>query len=359
MICFPSASIFQLRSHVNALTLASSSKPEPSAATMLQHTMTKRKTLIIACFGIALGLCIGTVLKNYRALEIVKRCSLRPTNLKTPNEIIGLNDEDTIQNSQRNLVFVGVMTAKSFIEGRARAVYDTWGKEVPGRIAFFSSEGSYSEELPVVGLKNVDDRYPPQKKSFMMLYYMYEHYIDRFEWFIRADDDVYIEPDKLERFLRSIDSSKPQFIGQAGKGNSEEFGLLSLEFDENFCMGGPGVILSSETLRRVAPHIPTCLKNLYSTHEDVEVGRCVQKFAGIPCTWNYEVGIPTYFTCCHLYSFFFGFTDAVHLASQFEWTQRLHGQAKTQRDPQCHHAAPDQAGAAHVPPALVCAGTQG
>lgn len=38
--------------------------------------------------------------------------------------------------------------------------------------------------------------------------------------------------------------------GQAGKGNSEEFGLLSLEFDENFCMGGPGVILSSETLRR-------------------------------------------------------------------------------------------------------------
>lgn len=78
-------------------------------------------------------------------------------------------------------------------------------------------------------------------------------------------------------------------VGQAGRGNSEEFGLLSLEFDENFCMGGPGVIMSRETLRRVAPHIPTCLKNLYSTHEDVEVGRCVQKFAGIPCTWNYEV----------------------------------------------------------------------
>lgn len=54
-------------------------------------------------------------------------------------------------------------------------------------------------------------------------------------------------------------------------------------------MGGPGVIMSRETLRRVAPHIPTCLKNLYSTHEDVEIGRCVQKFAGIPCTWNYEV----------------------------------------------------------------------
>lgn len=68
--------------------------------------------------------------------------------------------------------------------------------------------------LPVVGLTGVDDRYPPQKKSFMMLHYMYEHFIDKFEWFLRADDDVFIKPDKLEKFLRRIDSSKAQFIGE-------------------------------------------------------------------------------------------------------------------------------------------------
>lgn len=38
--------------------------------------------------------------------------------------------------------------------------------------------------------------------------------------------------------------------GQAGRGNNEEFGLLSLEFDENFCMGGPGILLSRETLKK-------------------------------------------------------------------------------------------------------------
>lgn len=69
----------------------------------------------------------------------------------------------------------------------------------------------------------------------------------------------------------------------------EEFGLLSLEYDENYCMGGPGMIFSHVTLSRVAPHVKDCLKNLYTTHEDVELGRCVQKFAGIPCTWSYEV----------------------------------------------------------------------
>lgn len=59
-----------------------------------------------------------------------------------PLEIINLTAEETPANSQRTLVFVGVMTSKDFLETRAKAVYNTWGKSVPGRIAFFSSEGS-------------------------------------------------------------------------------------------------------------------------------------------------------------------------------------------------------------------------
>lgn len=78
------------------------------------------------------------------------------------------------------------------------------------------------------------------------------------------------------------------FSGQTGRGNNEEFGLLSLDDDENFCMGGPGVIFSRETLRRIAPHLNECYERLYTTHEDVELGRCVRKYAGISCTWSYE-----------------------------------------------------------------------
>lgn len=77
----------------------------------------------------------------------------------------------------------------------------------------FINPSTYAD-LPVVALNGVDDRYPPQKKSFMMLHYMYEHFIDKFEWFLRADDDVFIKPDKLEKFLRRVDSTKAQFIGK-------------------------------------------------------------------------------------------------------------------------------------------------
>ena len=48
----------------------------------------------------------------------------------------------------------------------------------------------------------------------------------------------------------------------------EEFGLLSLEYDENYCMGGPGMVLSHTTLSKVAPHVKDCLRNLYTTHEE-------------------------------------------------------------------------------------------
>lgn len=204
-----------------------------------------------------------------------------------------INEEARRTGNSKSLLFVGVMTAQKYMETRAAAVYQTWGKEVPGKIAFFSSATSTHPvncpELPLVRLKGVDDSYPPQKKSFVMLQYMWENYGNDYEWFLRADDDVYIRPDKLEKFLRSVNSSRPHFIGQAGRGNQEEFGLLSLEYDENFCMGGPGIIFSRETLKKVAPRVKYCLQNLYTTHEDVELGRCVQKFANIPCTWSYEV----------------------------------------------------------------------
>ncbi|KAH7961166.1 hypothetical protein HPB52_004345 [Rhipicephalus sanguineus] len=190
------------------------------------------------------------------------------------------------------LLFVGVMTAEKYLSTRALAIQRTWGKALSGRLAFFSSGSSHwdgEEKLPLVALRGVDDSYPPQKKSFLMLKYMHDHYIDQYEWFMRCDDDVYVHVERLERFLRSVNSSKPQYIGQAGLGNKEEFGQLSLEPDENFCMGGPGVLFSRETLRRLVPHISTCLKHLYSTHEDVEVGRCVRRHVGIPCTWSYEM----------------------------------------------------------------------
>ncbi|XP_048359174.1 chondroitin sulfate synthase 3 [Sphaerodactylus townsendi] len=196
----------------------------------------------------------------------------------------------------RHFLYVGVMTAQKYLSSRALAAQRTWASSIAGRVEFFSSQGSVSppalpgeQPLPVVSLPGVDDSYPPQKKSFMMLKYMHDKYLDTYEWFMRADDDVYIKGEKLEEFLRSLNSSKPLYLGQTGLGNTEELGKLALEPGENFCMGGPGMIFSREVLRRMVPHIGECLQEMYTTHEDVEVGRCVRRFGGTQCVWSYEM----------------------------------------------------------------------
>ena len=106
---------------------------------------------------------------------------------------------------------------------------------------------------------------------------------------MRADDDLYVRGEQLETFLRSLDPNKPYFLGQAGLGNTAEYGQLALGRRENYCMGGPGIVFSRETLRMVAPHLESCLLEMLTSHEDVEVGRCVRKHVGVACTWNYEM----------------------------------------------------------------------
>lgn len=199
--------------------------------------------------------------------------------------------ESNLEN--RKLIFVGVMTAERFLETRAKAVFDTWGKDVPGKLTFFCSHSKTPTTLkaPVVSLPGVDDSYPPLKKSLMMVKYMYDHHIDGYEWFMRADDDVYVRNDKLVRFLHSLNSSDDIYLGHAGTGAKKEIGMLNLLPGENYCMGGPGMILSRSVLRKVGPHLEHCLQTAPKVHmhEDIQLGLCIQRYAGVPCTWSYEV----------------------------------------------------------------------
>lgn len=127
---------------------------------------------------------------------------------------------------------------------------------------------------------------------YLLYFYKSAKYRKRDDWQSNQrnnSDLVFSSGEKLEEFLRSLNSSKPLYLGQTGLGNIEELGKLGLEPGENFCMGGPGMIFSREVLRRMVPHIGECLREMYTTHEDVEVGRCVRRFGGTQCVWSYEV----------------------------------------------------------------------
>ncbi|CAF1287766.1 unnamed protein product [Adineta steineri] len=252
-------------------------------------------SLILLLISVVVGFQLGLMF-----LCNIKRCLMNDSNISQDSDTSNINQKNSISISpiniprvseKKQLILIAVMTSKEFLTTRAPTVMRTWAKKVPGDVIFFSSEGSKTNDssINLVSLPSVTDTYPPQKKSFLMMKYIYDHYLNKFEWFMRVDDDVYIRTDNLEKLLRSIDNRKPYYIGQPGMGTKEEYGKLALGENENFCMGGPGIILSRETLSRFVPNIKKCLKNFYTYHEDVELGRCVHKYANTSCTWSYEM----------------------------------------------------------------------
>ena len=221
----------------------------------------------------------------------------RPQRLGRPRTLSG---EYQIQKR----LFVAVITAEKYLATRARAVYDTWGRSVT-RISFFvGADCNISHpavrDLPIVRLPGIPDTvYPPQKKVFAVLHYIHEHYSSDFQWFLRADDDVYVRGDKLEKLLGSFNYNKRVYLGLAGKGKEEDISRLGLQPHERYCMGGPGVVLSKAALRELAPYLDLCLGAVdrYNEenpdnpwyNEDVELGRCVSRSINIQCSTSAEV----------------------------------------------------------------------
>lgn len=250
--------------------------------------------LFVLLTGVYIGLTLSNWIHGAYDYSAEMRCvMIRRTEIESSGIEFRRPRKISDELLSKQLLFAGIMTAEKFLHSRASVVYNTWGKTVSGKLVFFAGNksGEARHSLPVVSLIGVDDSYPPQRKSLMMLKYMYDNYIDDYEWFMRCDDDVYIRTDKLEELLRGFDSSEELFIGQAGQGTQSERGQLGLGSKDNFCMGGPGMIMSKSVLKKLGPHLEYCLKNLVSSHEDVEVGRCVRRHVGVSCTWAFEVRV--------------------------------------------------------------------
>lgn len=206
-----------------------------------------------------------------------------PKNTKRPKYV---KDEFHL----RDPLFVGVVTAVDFLDSRAMAVNNTWAWNAPKVEYFAALEPGRTHSLPVISLPGVDDTYPPQKKVYRMLRYMHDTYIDKYNWFMRADDDAYVRIPRLIKFLSQFDPSAELYIGSPGFGRENDLERIKLFKHEHYCMGGPGVIFSRGLLIKLVPHLEDCLKNVVvSWNEDLEVGRCISRRLNIQCTWAHEV----------------------------------------------------------------------
>lgn len=61
-----------------------------------------------------------------------------------------------------------------------------------------------------------------------MLKYMYEHHIDNFDFFMRADDDVYVKVDMLMELLKSTNPAQDIYMGCPGFGKPKDRSVVTV-----------------------------------------------------------------------------------------------------------------------------------
>ncbi len=90
-------------------------------------------------------------------------------------------------------------------------------------------------------------------------------------WFLKADDDTYVIVENLRYMLSAHSPQQPIILGHYFKGFVKQ-GYLS---------GGGGHVLSREALMRFGRRKPGLCRD-DNGHEDVEIGRCMEKLGVKP-----------------------------------------------------------------------------
>ena len=132
-----------------------------------------------------------------------------------------------------------VLTDPKQLDKRAVHVRDTWARHCDLAL-FMSSETNTT--FPTIGLNVKAGRNHLAPKSKQAWIYVYEHYLNDFEYFVKADDDTFIIVENLRRYMANRNPEEPEFFG-----HRMYLSLFGRKIIYN--SGGPGQVLSRKALK--------------------------------------------------------------------------------------------------------------
>ena len=178
-----------------------------------------------------------------------------------------ISDEGKIAQELHDKVKVlcWIMTNPSNLWTKAQHVKATWGRRC-NKLVFISSETN--TQLPAVGVDVEEGRDFLWAKTRKAHQYLYDHHINDFDWFIKADDDTYVVMENLRHMLSRFTPEEPIWFGRR----------FRPYVPGGYMSGGAGYVLSKEAVTRF---VTLALKDdgICRTDpggaEDVEIGVCL------------------------------------------------------------------------------------
>lgn len=173
----------------------------------------------------------------------------------------------------RERLLVGVLTSRATLNTLAVAVNRTVAHRFH-RTFFFT--GLRSPKVPhgMTVVAHGDDR--PVWLMYETIRHLHQHYGSDYDWFLLAQDDTYMQADRLSELVGHLSAGQDLYMGRA-----EEF--IGGEEKARYCHGGYGYLLSRSLLARLQPHLDTCRNDILSVRPDEWLGRCIIDYLGLSC----------------------------------------------------------------------------
>ncbi|CAK6967453.1 chondroitin sulfate glucuronyltransferase [Scomber scombrus] len=173
----------------------------------------------------------------------------------------------------RERLLVGVLTSRATLNTLAVAVNRTVAHHFH-RTFFFT--GLRSPKVPhgMTVVAHGDDR--PVWLMYETVRHLHQHYGSDYDWFLLAQDDTYMQADRLSELVSHLSAGQDLYMGRA-----EEF--IGGEEKARYCHGGYGYLLSRSLLARLQPHLDTCRNDILSVRPDEWLGRCIIDYLGLSC----------------------------------------------------------------------------
>lgn len=173
-----------------------------------------------------------------------------------------------VEMAKKVRVLCWVMTGPQNHETKAKHVKATWGRRCNVLLFMSSKEDS---SLPAIQLDVTEGRDNLWAKTKQAFAYVYEHYYNEADWFLKADDDTYIVVENLRYMLEPHNATDPIYFGCKFKPYVRQ-GYMS---------GGAGYVLSKEALKRfvtkgVSDQTGVICRKDSGGAEDVEMGKCME-----------------------------------------------------------------------------------
>nr|XP_044251053.1 glycoprotein-N-acetylgalactosamine 3-beta-galactosyltransferase 1 [Drosophila takahashii] len=236
----------------------------------------KRLELILmVLIGMAWGILLSALTKRdrwqYHGNQLKEESSPFPSshrNTPSPTSTTTHPPPDILASRLFNetRVLCMVITSPKNHQSRAIHIQRTWGKRC-NKVIFMSSKAD--KELGSVVL-NVREGYSNSwPKTRASLEYVYKHYFEKYDWFLKADDDTYVIMENLRALLHAYSPKTQVFFGDK----------FRTHIKEGYTSAGSAYVLSKMALYQLIKlgfsNSSICTNRNYG-YEDVEIGRCLK-----------------------------------------------------------------------------------